>query len=362
MATLISHGLDATGLREVALDFIPDEPPATGTTIQVAPGVDWVRLPLPFSLSHINVWLLADEGGYAIVDCGVHDQATIDAWAQVLASRPPRGDGVARVTRVLVTHMHPDHVGMAGALGSAHDCELWMSRDEYLNCRVLAADTGRAAPEAALRFFRQAGWSEAAIEHYRTRFGGFGKMISPLPENYRRLQDGDRFKIGDRHWEVVIGMGHSPEHASLYCPARRLLISGDQVLPTISSNISVHPTEPWANPLKDWLDSIDKFRRRIPDDVLVLPAHGQPFRGLHARLRRLQRGHLKALDRLRTALESPLRVVDTFSALFARPIGEAPSLLGLATGEAIAHLNYLVDAGEVVSSLDADGLRRYRLA
>ena len=258
--------------------------------------------------------------------------------------------------------MHPDHIGMAGWMTRRFDCRLWMTRLEYLNCRVLAADTGREAPEDGVRFYRRAGWTEDDIENYRARFGGFGKMIQQLPDSYRRLQDGERLMIGAHEWCVVVGKGHSPEHACFYCPDLKLLISGDQVLPRISSNVSVFPTEPDADPLGDWLASIEKIKHEVPDDVLVLPAHNDPFRGLHARLDALANGHIRSLERLRACLNEPRRAVDVFGALFAQKITPEPLLLGLATGESIAHINYLVRRGEAVVHEVADGVAWYRLA
>ena len=188
------------------------------------------------------------------------------------------------LTRVFVTHMHPDHVGMAGWLTRKFGVRLWMTRLEYLSCRVMVSDTGREAPDDAIEFCRRAGWSAAAIEAYRARFGNFGKHIHTLPDSYRRLCDGEELRIGTNTWRVVVGSGHSPEHACLYCPELKVLISGDQILPRISSNVSVHPTEPEANPLQDWLDSCNKLKTVLPSDVLVLPAHNEPFRGAHLRL------------------------------------------------------------------------------
>ena len=237
---------------------------------------------------------------------------------------------------------------------------LWMRMP--LPCRVLCADSGREAPEEAMTFFRRAGWAESALEDYRARFGNFGKQIHALPENYRRLVDGEVIRIGAHDWRIIIGTGHSPEHACLYCPGLKLLISGDQVLPRISSNVSVHPTEPDANPMQDWLQSLAKIETEVPDDVLVLPSHNECFRGLHARLRYLAESQLRILDRLRATLAEPKRAVDVFVALFGRAIDASSSgLLGLATGESIACLNYLVHRGEAVSEVDASGAAWYRL-
>lgn len=330
--------------------------PEAGSAKEIAPGVLWIRMHLPFQLDHINVWALRDGDGWALVDTGIWSPDTATAWRGLFF-----GALDAPLTRVLVTHMHPDHIGMAGWLTRKFGCRLWISRLEYLSCRVLGADTGREAPEEAVQFFRRAGWDEDGIENYRTRFGGFGKMIYSLPDSYRRLQDGEEFQIGARRWRVVIGTGHSPEHACLYCPELKLLISGDQVLPRISSNISVFPTEPEANPLADWLDSLGKLKREVPDDVLVLPSHNEPFRGLHRRLDALDQSQHRALDRLRRALREPRRAIDVYGALFARPITAEHHLMSMATGESLAHLNYLVARGEVQVQIEKDGCTWYRM-
>lgn len=332
-------------------------PPEPGGVLHIAPGVAWMRMPLPFSLNHINVYGLEEADGWAIVDCGTRTEQTLAAWRHLLA----QSQETRPLTRVFATHMHPDHVGMAGWLTRKFGCSLWMTRTEYLNCRVLVSDTGKEAPAEAIAFYRAAGWSEAALEFYRGRFGNFGKFIHPMPDSYRRLVDGERIVIGPNEWQVIVGTGHSPEHACLYCPALKLLISGDQVLPRISSNVSVHPAEPEADPMRDWLESLAKLRRLVPDDVLVLPAHNECFRGLHARLRQLDGSQRRALLRLHGFLGEPRRVVDVFGCLFSRAVSqEDPGLLGLATGESIACLNHLRFRGLATRRLDDDGVAWYQ--
>jgi glyoxylase-like metal-dependent hydrolase (beta-lactamase superfamily II) len=325
-----------------------------GSAVVVAPGVLWLRMPLFAALPWINVWAIADGRGWSIVDTGLKSAATIDAWHTAFSRTL---DGVP-VTRVLVTHMHPDHCGMAGWIGERFNVRLWMSRLEYLSCRLMAADTGRCAPVDGIAFYRAAGWDEEALERYKAKFGSFGEMIYPLPASYQRLSDGDSLQFGSHEWQVVVGSGHSPEHVCFYCPELKLFISGDQVLPRISSNVSVYPTEPDADPLDDWLSSLAGIKRRIPDDVLVLPAHNSPFKGLHARIDELAQSHRDNLARLEIALGKPQRAVDVFGALFARPI--KPSVLGMATGEAVAHLNYLAHAGRAIRELDGDGIWWWR--
>ncbi len=331
-------------------------PPAAGDALQVVPGVLWLRMPLPMPPGHINVWALEDGDTWTLVDTGMQTTETAAAW-QSAFSGPLLGRPVGRV---ICTHMHPDHIGMAGWLTRRFDRQLWITRLEYLTCRMLAADTGREPPADAVRFYRAAGWDEDAIEDYKARFGGFGKHIYPLPDSFRRIIDGEEIAIGGRIWRAVIGRGHSPEHLCLHCPQLGLMISGDQVLPRITSNVSVFPTEPQADPLADWLTSIREISRRLPDDVLVLPSHNEPFQGLHARLEQLSARHEQMLGRLRDALREPKRAIDVFDVLFRRRVGL--SVLSLATGEALAHLNCLIYRNRVARTLDAEGIAWYRSA
>lgn len=338
------------------LEYPFEAPPERGRTLEVAPGVHWIRMPLPYALDHINLWAIDEGHGWALVDTGVRNEETVTVWRELFSNARDKRP----LTRVLVTHMHPDHVGMAGWLTRKFGLHLWMTRLEYLSCRVMVSDSGREAPPEALDFYRRAGWTEAAVESYRARFGNFGNQIHPLPDSYRRLIDGEELRIGPHLWRVVVGNGHSPEHACLYCPDLKVLISGDQVLPRISSNVSVYPIEPDANPMADWYASLDKLRREVPDDVLVLPSHNECFRGLHARLDYLTAVQNHALTRLKEALIEPKCAVDVFDALFSRPIGETDMpLLGMATGESLACLNYLRHQGVIQMNIGADGVAWY---
>lgn len=327
--------------------------PPAGELKPIAEGVYWARFPMPMALDHINLWLLEDAAGWTVVDTGLALAETREIWAALfdgaLGGRP--------LTRVICTHMHPDHVGLAGWLCERFGCDLWMSRAEYFMCRSLVADTGRAAPRAALDFYRRAGYSEDQLEHYRQRFGFFGQAVSPLPERYRRLVDLQTLNIGGRYWQLMEGSGHSPEHICLYCPALKLLISGDQVLPRITPNVSVFPTEPEGDPLKDWLRSSARLRERLPEGLLVLPSHEAPFVGLHTRLSQLLEGHKADLNALFEHLHQPRRAVDCFVALFQRDIDSAS--LGLATGETLAHLHCLLGRRRIRRRQDQDGVYWY---
>ena len=338
-----------------ALSYPLSETPETGGVVDIAPGLRWLRLPLPFMLNHINVWLLEDGDGWALVDTGLYTETTREVWKHVLEQHL----GGAPLTRVLVTHLHPDHVGCAGWLAHRFDVELWMPREEYLLCRVLVADTGKPAPPEGLRFYRAAGFEEEQLERYAEHFGAFGRVVAPLPQAYRRIEHGMQLEIGGRNWEVIVGRGHSPEHACLLNRELNLLIAGDQLLPTISSNVSVYPTEPAANPLAHWFASLRLLEERLPPDVLVLPSHGKPFRGAAQRLRELAAEHEAGLAELRRLCREPRRAVDTFPALFKSRITERNLIM--AAGESISHLNYLVGRGEMTVERDAAGVDWYRM-
>lgn len=332
----------------------PINAPEKGETVEVAKGIHWLRMPLPFRLDHINLWILEDGDGWTIIDTGVKMGEAKKVWEKV--AKDLLGD--KPVKRLIVTHLHPDHVGLAGWMEHRFGAPLWMSRTDYIQCRMLWHDTGRDAPEAGIRFYRAAGFPEDAIETYKKRFGGFGEGVERMPDSYHRLEDGQVITIGDDEWRIIMGSGHAPEHACLYSPARDIFISGDQVIPRISSNVSVHPTEPDADPLKAWIDSCHKIKAEVPDTVLVCPAHQKAFRGLHARLDQLIDGHERGLSNLLKALDEPRRAVDVFGALYKRKIG--PELLGMATGESLAHLNCLIGRGLARRTRDADGIDWYQ--
>lgn len=338
--------------NEISYEF--EKRPAAGKTMPVSDGVLWLRMPLPFALGHINLWLLEDGDGWTVVDTGVCIDDAKKVWNETLSGLHD-GDNLKRI---IVTHLHPDHAGNAGWLSSEYGANVWMTREEYLLCRILVADTGRETPDAGNVFYRAAGFRPEAMDHYHRIFGFFGKFVSALPESYRRIQDGDVVPIGSHEWEVIIGRGHSPEHACLYCAEKNLLIAGDQLLPTISSNVSVYPTEPLANPLRDWLESLARLKNRLPADVLVLPAHGKPFRGAHWRLDDLIREHAACLDDLQAMCSEPRRAIDVFPALFKAKIND--NNLIMATGESIAHLNYLLATDRLNVETDGDGVRWYR--
>lgn len=332
-----------------------DHAPGQGEVTRIAEGISWARIPMPGSLGHINSWLLEDEGGVAAVDTGIQLRECSDAWKALFSgalSDTP-------LTRIICTHLHPDHIGLAGWLAKRFGTNIWMTRGEWLTARMLIADARDEVPEEAIIHQRGAGWEESWIDETRAKgWGRFGRMVFPMPVSYRRIAEGEILELGGHRWRVVVGSGHSPEHACLLNERSGVLVSGDQVLPRISSNVSSNITEPQADPLGEWLASIDRLLG-LPADLLVCPAHGEPFRGLHVRLAALRDEHLSRLDALAAHLAAPRRAIDCFGQLFNRPIGADHR--DLATGEALAHLRRLERDGRAVRET-VDGVWWFRAA
>jgi len=334
------------------LAFPFPEPPAGGTVREIAPGVFWLRMPLPFALDHINLWLLRDGKGWTAVDCGISADATRNHWEQIFRDVV----GNTGLTRVLVTHFHPDHFGNAGWLTQRFDAPLWMSESEYLNAHAQYQTQAGFAAEATARLFAEHGLDPEGVAAIRGRGNSYRKIVSEPPTRFVRIMDGDEIDIGGNAWRVIVGWGHAPEHAALYCKSLGVLISGDMLLPKISTNVSVWPTEPRGDPLKLFLRSIDRFAE-LPAETLVLPSHGLPFRGAHTRVQMLHAHHR---DRLAEVLEScamPKTARDLLPVLFRRALDTHQTFFAM--GESIAHLHYLWYQGRLTHSLDADGIHRF---
>lgn len=336
-----------------ALDYLCDDGPADGTTREVAPGLRWVRMAVPFPPDHINVWLVEDGPGWAIVDCGLGLDETRAAWERIFATEL---DG-RPVTRVLVTHFHPDHIGLARWLQERWGVEVWMTEAEWMTARGVHAPTGGIDIDVKLELYRRNGVGE--LDGYRTPPNTFyRRMVPAIPPRFVRLAGGQHLRIGAHDWTVIIGRGHAPEHACLWCPELRALICGDILLPRISPNVSVWPTEPMGDPLAAYLGSLAGFDE-VPADTLVLPAHGQPYRGIHSRVAELRHHHEERLDKIAEALRgAPRTAVECFPLLFRRQIGS--NNMGLALGESLAHLHRLEASGRVARETDTEGLHRFR--
>ncbi len=335
------------------LAYLHDTVPSPAALIPVADGVFWLRMPLPFSLDHINLWAIEEDDGWTLVDSGINLPDVRGYWEQLIAgplSQKP-------LKRLFVTHLHPDHFGLAGWFKARWGIDTWMTALEFYEGKSLVLSGYDELPPEIPWFFRRAGMDDEGLaELPKLGYGHFADSVYPPPIGFRRIVDGEDIMIGGRQWRVVVGSGHSPEHGCLYCPDLRVLISGDQVLPRISSNISVHVTEPEANPLKDWLESLAKFKF-LPEDTRVLPAHGDPFVGLHDRLDALITGHENQLRRLLRAIEQPRTAVDCLPTLFHRELNGFNRLMAI--GEALAHLHLLVHRGLARIEEDALGIRRF---
>ncbi len=339
----------------IGLQYPLPTPPAAGQTCEVAEGVLWTRMPMPFSLDHINVYLLRDDGGWWIVDTGLNRETCKRLWQDIWSDLSPSGP----LKGVICTHFHDDHTGLAGWFEREWKVPIHMSVQEYLTLATdrRLSDVIAEPPEQHLVFFSRAGFDREQTETLLKSLAG--SSHGPLvPSQYRRLKHGDVLTIGECHWQVVVGSGHSPEHLCLYSAQRGLLLSGDQVLPGITSNVCVTPVEPLANPLKDWLDSLERLMM-VPDDVLVLPSHQLPFKGLHARLQFLYAHHQQALAQTREACSGQgADAASVMRVLFPRIRSPIDQFLGL--GEALAHLNFLVARDEMDAIETEGGATQYR--
>ncbi|HEV7233005.1 MAG TPA: MBL fold metallo-hydrolase [Sphingorhabdus sp.] len=355
-ASLADHGFEAKELKGLTYP-LGDHAPQYGEIYPLAPDLGWTRMPVPGNLAHINIWLLDDDGGYAIADTGLFMPGTIEHWKAMFAGALADRE----LKRIFVTHFHPDHVGCAGWLANRHKVPIWMNRTEWLMARMLTSDIKEHPPEEVLARRRFSGWDEARIDAMRKGgWGNFARAVSRLPTGHVRMDEGQVIRVGKRDWTVMTGGGHTPEHACLVDFANGMIIAGDQILPRITSNVSMMDSEPEADPLGEWLASIAKFRAALPADMLVLPAHGEPFTGVHVRLDKLASGHHERLDKLEEALRTQeMRAVDTFALLFDRPIDDY--VYGLATGEAQAHLRHLHVTERVVVEI-RDGVGWYHAA
>lgn len=338
--------------------------PEPGTVHQIAPGLLWLRMGLPFALNHINLWLLEDNfetetgpvRGWTVVDCGIATDATRASWETIFSTAL----GGLPIVRVIATHCHPDHVGLADWLCRRWNSPLWMTTGEYTFARMMSAALPGVDGTAMLPHFQRHGMTDPAMmEQLQGRKSYYPTLVPSVPASYTRLQDGQSFRIGSRSWQVITGFGHAPEHAALYCADLNLLISGDMVLPRISTNVSVFAIEPEANPVQLYLDSLAKFND-LPSDTLVLPSHGKPFRGLHTRIRQLNDHHAERLAEVVHACATPRSAADIVPIMFPRALDAHQ--LTFALGEALAHLHKLWFDGVLRRESGADGVIRFAAA
>lgn len=326
-------------MNPVAIEYPFPSPPAAASRTEVADDICWIRMPLPFALDHINLWLLRDDDGWCIVDTGLNTPATRTLWSQLL-------DGLDDpVSGIVITHHHPDHIGLAGWLQARTGVKISITQTEWLTAHHYYNDTTSDVRKNMLDFFARHGLDETRVAAMRALGNRYRLGISPPPLAHRVLRAGDELRIGAHTWQVMVGRGHAPEHACLYCPDRQVLIAGDQVLPTITPNIMLHAAEPHANPLQDYLDSFDIFAH-LAHDTLVLPSHGLPFSGLHARIADIRLHHDERLVLLAQSVADPRTATELLPVLFRRPL-DAHQLM-FAMGEVLAHLALLAANGDVV--------------
>jgi len=338
-----------------ALEYPVATPPAPGETIEIAPQIHWLRMSLPFALDHINLWLLADGDGMTLVDCGFGDSPTRALWdrhfATTLRSRPIR--------RIVATHCHPDHIGNAAWLSERASAPVAMTSSEFLAAHALLADTAGYATQAVFDLFRRHGLAADRLAALERRGNRYRRGVPELPSTFRRLSEGSLSRAAGTTWRVIEGFGHSPQHASLYSAERGVLIAGDMLLPKISTNVSVQSIEPDGDPLALFLDSLAGFEA-LPPETLVLPSHGLPFRGIHARVGQLRAHHAARLSELEEAVRSadePLAAAEAVPLLFRRELDVHQ--IFFAMGEAIAHLNHLWHANRIERRIAADRTLRF---
>ena len=337
------------------LRFPFDGPPPAGAVREVASGVFWLRMPLPFALDHINVWLLADGSGWTQIDCGYGDAVTRALWerhfADTLQGKP--------LSRVIATHFHPDHLGNAAWLAARFACCVAMPQAEYLTAHAVIDERAGYGTAATCDLFRAHGLEPGHVAELSRRGNRYQQGVPELPTQYQRLLGGDPVPIGPNAWRVISGYGHSPEHAALYCEALGVCISGDMLLPKISTNVSVWPIEPEGDPLERFLASLNAYER-LPAGTLILPSHGLPFVGAAERVTQLRAHHVARLGELENAAEQAVTAFDVLPVLFRRTLDSQQRFFAM--GEAIAHMNNLWHTGRLERSVGNDGTIRFKRA
>ncbi|WP_420862253.1 MBL fold metallo-hydrolase [Algirhabdus cladophorae] len=327
-----------------------DTPPAEGCTTQVADGVFWIRMPLPMALDHVNCYALDDGDSWTIVDTGFASKRSRSIWTKVLAG-PLAGKPVGRV---IVTHHHPDHIGLAGWFQTEHGAELVCTRTTWLFARMLVLDAHDLPKPETLEFWKRAGMdADVLAQRSAERPFNFADCVAPMPLGFTRIQQDSVIQFGGRTWDVHIGNGHSPEHATFWSRDDNLVLSGDQIIPSISSNLGVYATEPDADPVAEWLEACERLGRLAREDHLVLGGHKLPFAGLPVRMRQLIDNHHGALRRLEEHLTEARAAGDCFLPLFKRNISGGE--YGLALVEAVAHCNHLWKEGRAARTLSDAG-------
>jgi len=338
------------------LQFPVATAPEAGALVPIAPGVSWLRMPLPFALNHINLWLLDDGPTWTVIDTGYAMPETTALWegifAQHLGGRP--------IGRIIVTHYHPDHIGLAGWLAERWQAPLWITEKEWLHARMMTGEAAADYTASARQFALRSGLGEDDSDLFARRHSSYRRGVPSVPAFYRRIGDGSTIGIGGREWRVIVGEGHAPELACLYCEETGVLIAGDQILPRISPNISVQPHEPGGDPLARYLHSLGKLRAALPPETLILPSHNLPFHGVHERIDELASHHGERCAEVLGACRQPASAAELVPVLFRRKLDSHQTAFAL--GETIAHVHYLITQGEIARQSGADGIDRFLAA
>ena len=321
-------------LSPLPLSFPFTEIPKTGAHQQVANEVYWCRHQLPFALDHINTWLLQDHDKWVIVDTGVSDERSQDGWKRILDD----GLGGSEISKIIVTHYHPDHIGNADWLSNRTNTSVWMSPTEFLTAHAVFEGAATHTTRAVGKLFQAHGLPDEEIGNVAAKGDHYKELVRSLPTSFLRITNGEKLDICGRPWQAIVGSGHSPEHLALFCEKEHVLISGDMLLPKISTNVAVWPHSDKSNPLKEFLTSIDLFQD-LPVDTLVLPSHGLPFVGMHSRIQELKMHHEERLNTLLSICDEPRNAFQVLPTLFERTLDAYQTFFAM--GEAIAHLNFL---------------------
>jgi len=335
--------------------YLSERHPVGAETMEVAPGILWARLPLPFRLNHVNVWLVRDAGGWTVIDTGASNEETRAVWEALFKGPLAR----SQINRIICTHGHTDHIGLAGWMADRTGAPFIGTLVEWLAAQVRLVEAQQPMRAETIRFMEGHGCDAPTIEAFRQDRKKIHTLLGELPGSLERLRDGDTIGFGGRQWRVIVCGGHAQEHASFWCEADKILIAGDQVLSKISPMIGVFPGEPLADPLAEYLTSLARFHE-LPADALVLPSHGLPFRGLHTRLEQLEHHHEMRLDQLARLMDKPATTMELTHGLFPKAVAEGQGRHALA--ETIAHAHYLVGRGRAVRETDGAGRILFRRA
>ncbi len=336
----------------MTLEILPWQAPELGAAVAVPHELRWIRLPVPGPLQHINVWLAPGRTGRVLIDTGLNQPQTHAAWASLALSEHL----AEQLEAILVTHHHPDHFGMAGALAQRFEVPVRMSAPARAAAlRSTSGTVGGSATDLAA-YRREWGVDFAALVARARGAGTFDGLFSGIPAATAAIVEGERLGELRDPWQASLHFGHAEGHVCLYWRESDLLISGDQLLPAISSNVSLYPGAASENPLGDFLASLEKLAR-LPPQTIVLPAHGAPFRGVAVRAAQVQAGHRQRLAKLSDFVCEPRDTAEIVGALFGARKLEGWNTL-LAYGETLAHMRYLQLRGALLR-LEQDGEVRW---